>query len=69
MKEIQPVNVQLYCDVCDGSYMFRLGKVATIRLCKSEVYKGGLLVAILCVRFKATDIQFSFFTLLFYTAY
>ena len=50
------------------SYMFRLGKVATFRLCKSEVYEGRLLVAILCVRFKATDTQFSFFTLLFYTA-
>jgi len=55
MKEIQPVNAQLYCGVCDGSYMFRLIKVAIIRLCKSEVYKGGLLVAILRVRFKATD--------------
>jgi hypothetical protein len=56
MKEIQPVNAQLYCGVCDGSYMFRLSKVAINRLRKSEVYKGGLLVAILRVRFKATDI-------------
>jgi len=56
MKEVQPVNAQFYCGVCDGRYMFRLSKFAIIRLYKSEVYKGGLLVAILRVRFKATDL-------------
>ena len=66
MKEIQPINSQLYCGVCDGNYMFRLSKVAIVRLCKSDVYKGELLVAILRVRFKAADIVL-LFTLLLYT--
>jgi len=31
MKEIQTVNVQLYCSDCDRSYMFRLR--TTMKLC------------------------------------
>jgi len=44
MKEISPFNIQLQCNEFHGSFMFRLRKVAIIRLCMSDMYIGELCI-------------------------
>ena len=38
------VSVQLYCNKCDSSYMFRLRKAAIIMLCISHLYRSQLYI-------------------------